>query len=156
VTVYDTLSTPLGTLFLLMKGKSLAGISFTKPRMKTGRAPEAVKRELTDYFAGRLREFTLGILLTGGTEFEKEVWRALRDVPYGETRSYKWLAERVGRPGGSRAVGQALAKNPIPIVLPCHRIIESKGKLGGYTPGVDVKRRLLFLEHYHSEGERKR
>jgi methylated-DNA-[protein]-cysteine S-methyltransferase len=153
MTFFDSLSTPLGTLYLLIRGKSLTGISFTKPRMKTGVAPEVIRRELTDYFRGSLREFTFGILLREGTEFEKKVWRALRDVPYGETRSYKWLAERVGQPGGSRAVGQALGKNPLPIVLPCHRIIESGGKLGGYSSGVDVKRRLLLLEHYHVHGE---
>jgi O-6-methylguanine DNA methyltransferase len=153
VTFFDSLLTPFGTLYLLIRGKSLTGISFTRPRMKTGPAPKVIRRELADYFQGNLREFTFGIHLREGTEFEKKVWRALREVPYGETRSYKWLAERVGQPGGSRAVGQALGKNPLPIVLPCHRIIESGGKLGGYSSGVDVKRRLLLLEHYHVHGE---
>lgn len=151
---FDTFSSPLGTLYLLFSGKSLAGISFEKPSFKAGRAPEGLKKELTDYFEGRQERFTHKITLPSGTAFEKQVWLALREVPYGETRTYKWLAERVGSPGGSRAVGQALAKNPLPIVLPCHRIIESQGSIGGYTPGVGIKRRLLAMEYYFSMASR--
>lgn len=150
MTFFDTMDTPLGTLYLLVTGERLSGVRFDKPHIKAGDAPQPVKEELTAYFDGRLREFTMDFALTGGTGFEKQVWLALGKIPYGETRSYKWLAERVGRPGGSRAVGQALAKNPLPIVLPCHRVVESHGRLGGYTPGVNLKRRLLALEYYHS------
>lgn len=88
-----------------------------------------------------------------GTEFERQVWLALSEIPYGETRTYKWMAQRVGCPKGSRAVGQALKKNPIPIVLPCHRVIESDGKIGGFALGEDIKRRLLQMEFYHQREE---
>jgi methylated-DNA-[protein]-cysteine S-methyltransferase len=154
MTLFDALDTPIGTLYLLVAGEALSGLRFKKPHIRAGAAPENIRAELTGYFEGRVREFTLGVELSGGTEFEKQVWLALGEIPYGQTRSYKWLAGRVGRPGGSRAVGQALAKNPVPIVLPCHRVIESHGKIGGYTPGVDFKRRLLALEYYHSMNQR--
>lgn len=154
MTLFDALDTPIGTLYLLVEGEALSGLSFEKPHIRAGAAPENIKAELAGYFEGRVREFTLDVELSGGTEFEKQVWLALREIPYGQTRSYKWLAGRVGRPGGSRAVGQALAKNPVPIVLPCHRVVESHGKIGGYTPGVDIKRRLLALEYYHSMNQK--
>jgi methylated-DNA-[protein]-cysteine S-methyltransferase len=83
-----------------------------------------------------------------GTDFEKGVWSVLRDIPFGETRTYKWVAERTGSPSAVRAVGQALSKNPIPIIVPCHRVIESDGSIGGYSSGVNTKRRLLELEYY--------
>jgi methylated-DNA-[protein]-cysteine S-methyltransferase len=147
----DSLDSPLGRLFVIFSGNSLKGISFDRPRLKTGTAPETITNQLRDYFGGKLREFTLDLRLDEGTEFEKKVWLSLREAPYGQTRTYKWLAELVGRPGGARAVGQALSKNPIPIVLPCHRIIESDGDIGGYSSGVDIKRRLLALEFYNAQ-----
>ncbi len=147
---FDTFSSPLGTLYMTFSGKSLLEIALKKPALKKGTAPESFKKQLSDYFDGKLREFKQNITLDEGTEFEKQVWFAIKDVPFGETRTYKWLAERLGTPGGSRAVGQALSKNPIPIVIPCHRIIESTGKIGGYSSGVDIKRRLLEMEYYHS------
>ena len=85
-----------------------------------------------------------------GTDFEKKVWLALKEIPYGEARTYKWLSEKIGSPKASRAVGQALGRNPISIVLPCHRIIESDGSIGGYSSGVDIKRRLLEMEYYNA------
>ena len=152
---FDTLSSPLGLLYIIFSGKAskiaLSGISFKKPHLKAGRAPDSFKQQLGDYFDGKLREFHQKVVLTEGTEFEQKVWLALRDVPYGQTKTYKWLAEKVNIPKGSRAVGRALSKNPIPIVLPCHRIIESDGDIGGYSSGVDIKRRLLSLEYYHSK-----
>ncbi|MGD2079541.1 MAG: methylated-DNA--[protein]-cysteine S-methyltransferase [Nitrospirota bacterium] len=147
---FDYLESPLGTVYMIFSGKSLSAISFVKPRMKRGRAPKDFKRDLAEYFEGRLRQFSQKTVFAEGTEFEKEVWKAIREVPYGETRTYKWLAQRVGSPGGSRAVGQALSKNPIPIVVPCHRIIESTGNIGGYSSGVHIKRRLLEMEYYNS------
>lgn len=147
---FDTFLSPLGTLYMTFSGKSLLEISLKKPTLKRGKAPAGFTKQLSDYFDGKLREFKQNITLDEGTEFEKQVWLAIKDVPFGETRTYKWLAERLGTPGGSRAVGQALSKNPIPIVIPCHRIIESTGKIGGYSSGVDIKRRLLEMEYYHS------
>ena len=83
-----------------------------------------------------------------GTEFERKVWETLKEIPYGETRTYKWLAEKIGKPHAFRAVGNALGKNPIPIIFPCHRVIETDGSLGGYSGGTDIKRRLLEIEYY--------
>jgi methylated-DNA-[protein]-cysteine S-methyltransferase len=149
---FDAFHSPLGPIYLILAGNTLAGVSFRKPGLKHGKAPESLKRQLRDYFEGRLRVFRQRLELAEGTEFERAVWHALLEVPYGETRTYKWLAERVGRPRATRAVGQALSKNPVPIVLPCHRIIESDGSIGGYSSGVDIKRRLLDMEYYYSEG----
>jgi len=109
----------------------------------------ALVDQMDAYFGGELQDFTLDVKFPDGTQFEQDVWRTLRDVPYGAARSYRWLAERIGRPRASRAVGQALGKNPLPIVLPCHRVIASDGSLGGYSCGVAIKELLLRLE---SEG----
>ena len=148
---FDVFESPLGTLYLVFDEKHrLKAIKFEHPHIKAGKCPESLRLELEEYFDGKRRNFDWPVSPEGGTDFERSVWLALRDVPYGETRPYKWLAEHVGRPKGSRAVGQALSKNPVPIVLPCHRIVEAHGSLGGYTPGVDIKRRLLSLEYYHS------
>ena len=103
---------------------------------------------MISYFNGSDKGFSQKVKFFEGTEFEKDVWEALNKIPFGETRSYKWIAETVGRPGASRAVGQALSKNPVPIVVPCHRVIESDGSLGGFSSGVNTKVRLLEMEHY--------
>jgi methylated-DNA-[protein]-cysteine S-methyltransferase len=147
---FDSLPSPLGELYMVFSGEFLSGIMLKKPRMKAGKAPAAFKDELEAYFRGDIRGFNQETVFTSGTEFEKQVWLALKDVPYGETRSYKWLAQRIGSPKSPRAVGQALSKNPIPIVLPCHRIIESDGSIGGYSSGVEIKNRLLKMEYYYS------
>ncbi|MDP2754304.1 MAG: methylated-DNA--[protein]-cysteine S-methyltransferase, partial [Nitrospirota bacterium] len=105
--------------------------------------------ELKEYFENGREEFTQEIDFTKGTELDKKVWLALKGIPYGETRTYKWLAEKVGKPTAFRAVGRALSRNPIPILLPCHRIIESDGSIGGYSSGIDIKRRLLEIEYYN-------
>lgn len=150
---FDSFKSPLGTIYLIFSGKALAGISFKKPRIKKGKAPNNFVDELGAYFQGKLRKFSQKVVFEDGTDFETEVWEAIKGIPYGETRTYKWLADRVGHPGAARAVGQALSKNPIPIVVPCHRIIESKGDIGGYSSGVDIKRRLLDMEYYNSLDE---
>jgi methylated-DNA-[protein]-cysteine S-methyltransferase len=110
-----------------------------------------VARELAEYFAGARREFSLP-LAPGGTEFQRAVWAALCRVPFGETRSYGQLAAQLGKPHASRAVGQANARNPLPIVVPCHRVLASGGGLGGYMGdweegrGLAIKRWLLEHE----------
>jgi O-6-methylguanine DNA methyltransferase len=101
--------------------------------------------ELEEYFAGRRREFTFPLDLRG-TVFQLACWRALQAIPYGETRSYAAIARSVGKPNAFRAVGMANNRNPIAIVVPCHRVIASDGKLCGYGGGLDVKRKLLELE----------
>jgi methylated-DNA-[protein]-cysteine S-methyltransferase len=106
--------------------------------------PEA-RRQLTAYFAGTLRTFDLPLALFG-TRFQERVWRALAEIPYGETRSYRWLAGQLGAPDASRAVGAANGANPLPIVLPCHRVIGSDGSLTGFGGGIETKRFLLAHE----------
>ena len=147
---YDTVSSPLGVIFLVFKGNIMVMLQFSKPSCRRGRGPERGKAQLTSYFQGKLKAFTIETEFIAGTDFERDVWSLLKKVPYGETRSYKWVAGQVGRPRAVRAVGQALKKNPLPILFPCHRIIESSSALGGYSSGVDVKRRLLEMEYYFS------
>lgn len=104
-----------------------------------------IRRQLEEYFAGRRKEFEAD-LNPRGTEFQKAVWKAILEIPYGETRSYAEIAERIGKPRAYRAVGQAASKNPIAILIPCHRVVGSDGSLVGYAGGADLKSRLLELE----------
>lgn len=148
--LYDTFESPLGTLYLLFNGDILKGLSFKKPPglFRKGKLPSLVKNELSEYFKQGLENFSQKIFFSKGTEFERKVWLTLKEIPYGETRTYKWLAQKIGKPNATRAVGQALSRNPIPIILPCHRVIESDGSIGGYSSGVNIKRRLLEIEYY--------
>ncbi len=106
---------------------------------------EQARRELDEYFEGRRREFSLA-LDPRGTPFQLAVWSELRTIPFGETRSYGDVARALGKPGAQRAVGLANGANPLPLVIPCHRVIESSGRLGGYGGGLETKRRLLASE----------
>ena len=153
---YDTFDSPVGKLFLIFSGKKLSGIDFKKPAdiQKKGIAPHLITNELKEYFEHGKDTFAIEIVLIRGTEFDHRVWLTLKEIPFGETRTYKWLAEKIGKPNASRAVGQALGRNPIPILLPCHRIIESDGSLGGFSGGVDIKRRLLDIEYYKKLGKK--
>ena len=105
----------------------------------------ALERELAEYFAGTRREFSVPVVLQG-TDFQERVWRALREIPYGTTISYAKLAQRTGSEFAVRAVGGANGDNRIAIVVPCHRVVRADGNLGGYSGGLDRKRRLLDLE----------
>jgi methylated-DNA-[protein]-cysteine S-methyltransferase len=148
---YDIFESPIGTLYLIFSGKLLTGISFRKPVQMSFKKSPASKnfiKELENYFRGRRRDFTQRIKFLKGTDFDMRVWLCLKDIPFGETRTYKWIAERVGNSLATRAVGQALSRNPIPIVLPCHRVIESDGSIGGYSSGVNIKIKLLEMEYY--------
>lgn len=107
--------------------------------------PYLVER-LESYFSGRREEFPDRLDLSDTTPFQRSVWQAARKIPYGETRSYGWLAERIGKTGAARAVGQALGKNRLPVIIPCHRVVAADGSIGGFTGGVWMKRRLLGLE----------
>jgi methylated-DNA-[protein]-cysteine S-methyltransferase len=152
-TFFDTMGSPLGTLRLIFTDGLLSGISLgnEKPRgivAGTSEVSALVKKELAEYFGGGRTEFTCRTMFTAGTPFEQKVWETLREVPYAETRTYKWLSERIGKPRAFRAVGRALGKNPLPIIVPCHRIIESDGTLGGYSAGIEIKHRLLEIEYY--------
>jgi methylated-DNA-[protein]-cysteine S-methyltransferase len=106
--------------------------------------PEAAA-QLRDYFAGKLQAFDLP-LAPRGTEFQQSVWNALLDIPYGQTTTYSAIAGKIGRPAAVRAVGAANGANPIPIIIPCHRVIGANGSLTGFGGGLDVKRQLLALE----------
>lgn len=110
---------------------------------------ETAKELLVAYFRGEAIDFKQLPLALEGTPFQKAVWQTLRDIPYGETQSYQWLAEQVGDIKSVRAVGQANGKNPLPIIIPCHRIIQKDGNLGGYSGGLSVKRYLLNFEQTH-------
>jgi len=103
------------------------------------------QKQLAEYFAGTRRAFELP-LDPAGTEFQQRAWRALLEIPYGETRTYAEQAQRLGIPNGARAVGSANARNPIPIVIPCHRLVGASGELTGYAGGLEVKEHLLRLE----------
>jgi methylated-DNA-[protein]-cysteine S-methyltransferase len=110
-----------------------------------GRFTDFIRR-FTAYFEGQPVDFPDPLDLTGATAFQQEVWRATCLIPRGRTRSYAWLAGQIGRPGAARAVGQALARNPLPVVVPCHRVLAAGGGLGGFTGGLTMKRFLLGLE----------
>ncbi len=103
-------------------------------------------QQLQEYFAGKRKVFDLP-LAPKGTEFQQKVWRALKEIPFGETRSYGEIAKRIGQPKASRAVGGANNKNPLPIFIPCHRVIGANGKLVGYAGGLEVKKTLLNVEN---------
>ena len=114
-----------------------------------GRLQRQVSRELEQYLAGERQEFTFPIR-SAGSEFSQRVWRAVQAIPYGETITYGELARRIGNPKAFRAVGTANGRNPLPLVIPCHRVVAAGGRLGGYGGGLRLKRRLLDLELAHS------
>ncbi len=152
---YTYLETPIGTLLIAGDEEAVRRIEFPKngkpaapqpswrlsPRGPVGEAA----RQLREYFAGKRQRFDLP-LAPEGTAFQRGVWRRLREIPYGQTISYGELAKRVGNPKASRAVGAANGQNPIPIVIPCHRVIGANGKLTGFGGGLPVKEALLRLE----------
>ncbi len=110
-----------------------------------------LQQQVKDYFKGRGRVFNCKLDLSDSTPFQRSVWRATMEIPYGQVRSYKWVAERAGNPSACRAVGHALAANPLPVVIPCHRVIRSDGKPGGFggrSGNVQTKIEMLSLEGY--------
>jgi len=125
--------------------KRLAAARKNKEWMESDAALANTRKQLDEYFAGKRREFTMDLDLRG-TDFQLRCWNALLAIPYGETCSYADLARKVGSPRGFRAVGMANHDNPIPIIVPCHRVITSDHKLGGYGGGLDVKEKLLDME----------
>lgn len=128
---------------------------FSEPSHIQKRYPVLIRVQtlLDRYFAGELLDVsTIPIQVDHGTDFQKQVWNTLHRIPYGEVRSYKWIAERIGKPKAVRAVGSAVGANPVSILNPCHRVIRSNGALGGYGGGLERKRLLLALEG-HPTGE---
>ena len=154
---YTYAASPIGQLLLAGSADALQVIGFPHGdkarRADIGweRYDEPFKktaRQLNEYFAGERREFELE-LTPEGTKFQVQVLEALRGIPYGETRTYRDIAEAVGRPKAVRAVGNANGRNPLPIVIPCHRVIGSDGSLTGFGGGIEAKRYLLELEQQH-------
>jgi methylated-DNA-[protein]-cysteine S-methyltransferase len=154
---YGHLPSPIGTLLLAGDGEALRLISFPEGSRTVGPAEgwrrddalfACVAAQLRAYFAGELREFDVP-LAPDGTGFQAAVWEALRRIPYGETASYGAIAGRIGRPTASRAVGAANGANPIPIIVPCHRVVGSSGSLTGFGGGLGTKRFLLDHERAH-------
>jgi methylated-DNA-[protein]-cysteine S-methyltransferase len=154
-TVYWTIESPVGELLLAGDGTRLQRLHFhdserrarIDPAWERSAEPfDELCAQLDQYFAGERREFDVPLDPAGGTEFERRVWAALREIPYGETEAYGELADRIGHPGRARAVGAANGRNPIAIVIPCHRVIGADGRLVGYGGGLPRKRRLLELE----------
>ncbi len=158
---YTIFNTDMGWVGMLASAKGLLGI--TLPQRSAQEAcqllGDSVNRatcslhlfrdlmeRLKVYFGGHRTTFPDKLDLSQATHFQREVWEITRRIPYGETRSYAWIAEQIRKPRAMRAVGQALGKNPLPIIVPCHRVVASDGKLGGFSGGVKMKRHLLSLE----------
>ena len=157
-TWYTYLKSPVGSLLLAANDLGLKCIGF--PEGKMARKPDPgwkadpsrfgeVIRQLAAYFAGGLKEFDLA-LAPEGTPFQLRVWQQLRSIPYGTTVSYGEIGRRIGKPSAVRAIGSANGRNPLPIVIPCHRVIGRDGSLTGYGGGLAVKEALLALERKHA------
>ena len=153
---YTLMKSPVGTLTLVASGKGLTAILWPQDDPKRVTLPVLTRgddhpvllqaqKELGEYFAGKRTRFTVRLDFAG-TDFQKRVWRALLEIPFGETRSYGDIAARLGKPSASRAVGAAHARNPISIIGPCHRVIGANGALTGFAGGLGAKKRLLALE----------
>lgn len=154
---YCTYPTPLGELLLVTRNGALVNVglpgqNIEPPRPATvgtqdpGEHLGAITQQLDEYFSGQRTTFDMKTDLSETTDFRRAVLEHLTTIPYGETRTYTQVAEAVGRPRAVRAVGSACATNPVPIVIPCHRVLRSDGSLGGYAGGLDMKRTLLELE----------
>lgn len=159
--IYDLFDSPLGPLGMVSSPEGLCFVLWRvteaelieQVRAETGLIPRKDSRKLSPwrrrfarYFLGEKIAFDAPISFLVGTPFQKKVWRKMSEIPYGEVRSYQWLADRLGMGEGARAVGNACGNNPLPIVVPCHRVVRRNGSLGGYTGGLEIKKRLLAIE----------
>jgi methylated-DNA-[protein]-cysteine S-methyltransferase len=151
---YTTIDSPIGPLFMTMEDDQLTNICMNQQKREVEVQPEweqdqrhfrEVAKQLREYFAGKRREFDFPLRLDG-TAFQCSVWNELRKIPFGETISYAELARRIQNPKAVRAVGLANGQNPIPVVVPCHRVIGSNGSLTGFGGGIEKKKLLLDLE----------
>lgn len=159
--VYKIMNSPVGKLKLVASDKGLVAILWENENPRRVRLGELIEdpthpvlceteHQLEEYFDGKRRSFSLALDMIG-TQFQKDVWEALLAIPFGETRSYGQLAKQLGRPTASRAVGAANGRNPLSIVVPCHRVIGTSGKLTGFAGGLDTKAHLLNLETGNGE-----
>lgn len=151
---FKTMTSPVGALTLIANEDGLAAVLWESDDPKRLRPLALAKnhpllleaeRQLNEYFSGRRRQFTVAVRLAG-TPFQNEVWQALATIPFGETRSYAEIARQIGRPRATRAVGAAIGRNPLSIIIPCHRVIGSNGELTGFAGGLEIKSTLLKLE----------
>ena len=147
------ISSPVGTLFLASDGEALTQLSFGEKHLfpKECAVLRETARQIGEYFAGMRRSFDLPVRAEG-TPFQTAVWQALTEIPYGRTVSYQALACAVGNPNACRAVGMANHRNPVAIIIPCHRVIGKDSSLTGYAGGLEAKRLLLALEKEYAEG----
>lgn len=158
---YGTVPSPVGDLLVAVSDEGICEVSFNRSgsehffdeleqRGFTGKhdqaAIDSVAEQLREYFSGRRTFFDMTVDLSGMTPFTQQVLKATASVPFGKLSTYRDIARTIGKPGATRAVGNALGRNPIPIVVPCHRIVRSDWTIGGYTGGLDIKQRLLSLE----------
>lgn len=159
---YTLLSTPLGLTGIAATEAGLLKISlnlknkdqflqlleetYLTPVLHDPKSFTETILQLEAYFSGKLKRFTCKLDISRGTEFQQSIWRKLQTIPYGQTRSYQWMAQAIGRPLAMRAVGNANGKNPLPLIIPCHRVIRANGALGGYTGGSHLKKFFLHLE----------
>ncbi len=154
------ISSPVGMLKIRYRGDQVRSLDFlrdspsSKPRAKVTRQssypPGSPPSQLEAYFSGELRDFQLKVDLEGASEFDRSVWNALLRIPYGEQLTYGQLAREIGRPGAARAVGGAAHRNPIALIIPCHRLVGANGDLTGFGPGIDKKAWLLEHERKHA------
>ena len=160
---YTVFKTPIGLTCVIASSSGLLRIIYKlsnedsmenylaqSTHAKAIKSPSEFKeliKQLLKYFKGNLKIFDFPLDLRLGTPFQQKVWKKLTTIPYGKTRSYKWIASAINNPHASRAVGNANGRNPLAILIPCHRIIRENGELGGYTGGISIKRFLLNLEH---------
>ena len=162
---HHTVASPIGDLLLVGDDAALHGVYFQEGKRGPHKTDKSwtpserpfkeVKRQLKAYFDGKLRDFDLP-LSPQGTEFQLEVWKTLRTIPYGKTWSYGELARRIRRPDAPRAVGAANGQNPIPVIVPCHRVIGADGSLTGFGGGLPIKQKLLALEGALAESSQAR
>jgi methylated-DNA-[protein]-cysteine S-methyltransferase len=158
---YATFNTIMGWVGILSSSEGIRRITLPQPSARDARrllgepadyaepSPDLFQdliERFQAYFNGDKIDFQDKLDLSGATPFQRRVWEIARLIPYGDSKSYKWVAEQIGKPRASRAVGQALAKNPLPIIVPCHRVITTDGGLGGFRGGLAMKRQLLYLE----------
>ena len=146
------MNAPIGAVTLCQDEEGLCALRFGGNGGRMDETPLLLQaqRELEEYFAGRRISFSVPLSMHG-TPFQLRVWRALTEIPYGETLSYGELARRIGNPKACRAVGMANHVNPLPVFVPCHRVVGANGGLTGYAGGLDIKRLLLELEREHAE-----
>ena len=159
---YATFKSPIGEILATRTDRGLNFVSFPKSRwekfLSALRKDESIalieddkkfsnlRNNLKAYFSGKEVQFKENFDLKGGTDFQKKVWRTMQKIPFGETRSYSWLAKQVGGKNKARAVGLACGSNPFPILIPCHRVVRGDGGLGGYGGGLGLKKKLLKIE----------